>query len=158
MLHPSSSTCLLRLQGRVLFLPHAGSVLRPRPMCWAVLGPCLRTCVCVCCQCHTRRSLPDYKFHLELGFYLPNSQHPLPLQIPSCPGSQRGGVSGVVTASLSEAPVSQPIMPRSKSAARQSDPPHPPHAPQTMAEPLPPVALRSPLRWRESGYPPHPCE
>lgn len=37
-------TCL---QGHVLFLPHAGSVLRPRQMCRAVLGPRLRACICV---------------------------------------------------------------------------------------------------------------
>lgn len=137
----------------MLFLPHAGSMLRPWQMCWSPLGPCMHACVC--CQCHTHRSLPDHKFYLELGSYLLNSQHSLPLQIRSSRGSQRGGVSGMVTTSLSKAPVSQAITPHSKSAGRQCDPPHPP---QTMAEPLPLVALRSPLRWRESGYPPYPCE
>lgn len=154
MLHPRNSMCLFARVCRATcsFCPTRGAA-DVLGSAWPMLG-----CACVCCWCRTHRSLPDHKFDLELGSYLPNSQQPLPLQILSSPDSQRRGVSSVVTASLSKAAVSLPIAPRSKSAGRQRYPPHLLHTPQTMAEPLPAIALLSPLCWRESGYSLHPCE
>jgi len=150
----AAHACLHMSAGpRGLSTPHregAQAVADVLGSAWPMLA-----CTCVCCQCRTHKSLPDHRFDLELGSYLPSSQQPL--QIMSSLGSQRGAVSGVVTASLGKAPVSPPITPAAAQPARRATL----RTLRTRRSPWgasAPHRRRSPLHWRESGYSSRPCE
>lgn len=132
-LHPRSSPCLF------------ARVCRATCAFWPMWGACSGhgrcagqrlVCVCVASALHTDPFLTtgliwSSASPSQLASSLAN---PVPSRRPAW------RVSSVVPASLSKAPVSQPIVPCSKSAVRQHDPP------QTTAEPLPPSTLRSPHR------------